>query len=184
MKSLGLVAPATFDHTNCMYCAFAKRDPLILSDFFLNWPTQATNESMLLTPLCGLVMMISQAPVESLPFYVEVECVFPFMIFLVSDTKYVSFYAVRALNVLLRGRCSSVLMKLQEEYAPEMGIDSLVERLIFVIRHKCTLEKREALLCFASIFQYIVDEDTLDEDMYVESVYHFESFISLLEADK
>ncbi|KAG2373867.1 hypothetical protein C9374_011752 [Naegleria lovaniensis] len=175
MESLGMMKKekkTTIDETNCMFCAMHTRNPQVLKNFFLNWHKVATNSDILLTPLSSLTIQLASCGSENLQYFVEIECINAFIELMTSKIRYSPFYCVRNINVLTRDRPGLVFLKLLDQKSERLSVQVLVKKLIQVMYEQFTLEKRECLLIFANICQFIISEDALDEDFYVEKVYN------------
>ncbi|KAG2393367.1 hypothetical protein C9374_006898 [Naegleria lovaniensis] len=173
--------PLKFDETNCVFCALETGDFEIGRKFFNNWYKKADNEDALLNPMSVLTQWFSEG--DDLQKYVDMECMNALIAFLNSSVRYVPFYASRCLDILTRERCGLVLLKLHDQEMAsndQASLRKLMDNLISMMLKETSLEKREGLLIFANICKFIVNEDTLDEDFYVEKFYNLAQRVKAL----
>ncbi|EFC44143.1 hypothetical protein NAEGRDRAFT_58086 [Naegleria gruberi] len=165
------------DARTCLFCALESDDIQVCKEFFLNYHKHIGNEDVILTPISSLTEMMSS--IDDLQKFVDLECINMLLMFLKSPVRYIPFYTSRMIDLLTRDRCGLILMKLKETEEEQQKIGSenlvsvkmLIENLTQLIHEMTCVEKREALLSISNICKFIVQEDTLDEDLYVENVY-------------
>ena len=175
MRKSGPKKKLHMDENICLFCALATDDMEVCKRFFMNYHKYLDNEDVIITPISHLTQLISQADVElDLQKFVDMECINMLITFVKSPVRYIPFYCIRMIDILLRERCGLVLVKLleQEQASNAVTVKSLVDSIIKGIYDFTSVEKREALLSIASLCKFITQEDTMDEDLYVEKVYN------------